>query len=75
VLGYSVADHIGEDMVTDAIDRAVAARAERERIMADTAEVEPLLRSSTTSEIDTRKPLSEVVDHLAALAGAPSSHR
>lgn len=42
---------------------------ERERIMADTTEIEPLLRSSATIEIDTRKPLTEVVDQLAALAG------
>jgi dephospho-CoA kinase len=44
---------------------------ERDRIVADTAEVEPLLRSSATVEIDTRKPLTEVVDQLAALAGPP----
>jgi dephospho-CoA kinase len=40
---------------------------ERERIVADTLEIEPLLRSSATLEIDTRKPLAEVVDQLAAL--------
>jgi dephospho-CoA kinase len=45
--------------------------AERDRIVADTAEVEPLLRSSATVEIDTRKPLTDVVDQLAALAGPP----
>ncbi|MBF6327413.1 AAA family ATPase [Nocardia transvalensis] len=44
---------------------------ERARIAADTAEVEPLLRSVATVEIDTRKPLDEVVDQLAALAGPP----
>ena len=48
---------------------------ERDRIVADTAEVEPLLRSSATVEIDTQKPLAEVVDHLAALAGPPPSRR
>lgn len=42
---------------------------ERERIAADTAEVEPLLRTAATIEIDTRRPLAEVVDRLAALAG------
>lgn len=36
--------------------------AERERIAADTAEVEPLLRSVATVEINTCKPLVEVVD-------------
>ncbi|MGK5632958.1 AAA family ATPase [Streptomyces sp. URMC 123] len=41
---------------------------ERDRIVADTAEVEPLLRSSATVEIDTRRPIDEVVDHLASLA-------
>lgn len=40
---------------------------ERDRIVADTAEVEPLLRSSATVEIDTRQPLADVVDQLAAL--------
>ncbi|GAA3053418.1 AAA family ATPase [Actinokineospora globicatena] len=42
--------------------------AERDRIVADTAAVEPLLRASATVEIDTRAPLAEVVDRLAALA-------
>ncbi|MBA8924561.1 dephospho-CoA kinase [Kutzneria viridogrisea] len=45
---------------------------ERDRIVADTAEIEPLLRSSATVEIDTRTPLTEVVDQLAALAGPPA---
>ncbi|WP_372405454.1 hypothetical protein [Streptomyces luteireticuli] len=44
---------------------------QRERIVADTAEAEPLLRSSATVEIDTRRPLAEVVDRLAAFAGPP----
>jgi RNase adaptor protein for sRNA GlmZ degradation len=44
--------------------------AERSRIVRDTAEVEPLLRSSATVEIDTRMPPAEVVDRLAALVGA-----
>lgn len=48
---------------------------ERERIIADTARIEPLLRSSATIEIDTREPLAEVVDRLAALAGPPAPHR
>lgn len=43
---------------------------ERDRIIADTAEIEPLLRSSATVEIDTREPLPGVVDRLVALAGA-----
>jgi dephospho-CoA kinase len=48
---------------------------ERARIVADTAEIEHLLRSSATVEIDTRTPLVEVVDRLAALAGPPTSPR
>jgi dephospho-CoA kinase len=40
---------------------------ERDRIVADTAEIEPLLRSSATVEIDTRRPLAEVVEQLVAL--------
>lgn len=44
---------------------------ERDRIVADTAEIEPLLRSSATLEIDTGKPLAEVVDQLVTLAGPP----
>ena len=46
---------------------------ERDRIVADTIEIEPLLRSSATTEIDTRRPLAEVVGELAALAGPPPS--
>jgi hypothetical protein len=42
-------------------------------LVADTAEIEPLLRASATVEIDTRKPLTDVVDQLAALAGQPPS--
>lgn len=44
---------------------------QRDRIVADTTHVEPLLRSSATVEIDTRQPLTHVVDRLAALAGSP----
>ena len=46
---------------------------ERDRIVADKTEIEPLLRSSATVEIDTRKPLTDVVNQLAALAGPPSA--
>jgi dephospho-CoA kinase len=41
--------------------------AERARIIADTAAIEPLLRARATVEIDTRAPLTEVVDRLARL--------
>ncbi|WP_019926584.1 AAA family ATPase [Nocardia sp. BMG111209] len=48
------------------------AAAERDRIMADTAEIEPLLRSAATVEIDTSRPLIDVVERLVSLAGPPS---
>lgn len=39
---------------------------ERSKILADIAEVEPLLRQAATHEIRTDRPLSEVVDIVAA---------
>jgi dephospho-CoA kinase len=42
--------------------------AERERILQDLAEVEPLLRATATAELDTRRPLDEVVDAIEELA-------
>lgn len=42
--------------------------AERERILADLHAVEPLLRRSATVEIDTDRPLHEVVDAVEAVA-------
>ena len=44
---------------------------ERARIIAGTAAAGPLLRSSATVVIDARRPLAEVVDQLAVLAGPP----
>jgi RNase adaptor protein for sRNA GlmZ degradation len=41
--------------------------AERARILRDLAEVEPLLRATSTIEIDATAPLSEVVRHLENL--------
>lgn len=46
-----------------------------ERIVADTVEVEPLLRASATVEIDTRGPVAGVVERLTLLAGAPPASR
>ena len=40
---------------------------EREAILRDLAEVEPLLRRSCTLEIDATRPLGEIVDQLAEL--------
>ena len=42
--------------------------AEREKIADDLAAYEPLLRAGATVEIDTRRPLDEVVDELEAIA-------
>ena len=41
--------------------------AEREQIVKDHATVEPLLRAGATVEIDTRRPLREVVEELEAI--------
>lgn len=42
---------------------------QRDWIVHDVATVEPLLRAGATAEIDTRKPLDEVVDELESIAG------
>ncbi|MUL63018.1 hypothetical protein BOO86_00965 [Mycobacterium sp. CBMA 234] len=42
--------------------------AEQSQILADIAEVEPLLRESATHEINTTRSLSEVTDILASIA-------
>lgn len=44
--------------------------AERDRIVGDIVDVEPLLRSGATAEIDTTAPLCEVVDALERIARA-----
>ena len=41
---------------------------ERDRILADLAAVEPLLRVSASAEIDTRAPVTEVADRLVEIA-------
>lgn len=63
------------DVVLDRIERRTnnpfgKTAQERSRILADIAETEPLLRQSATHEIDTARPLSEVVDILAGIAGS-----
>lgn len=45
--------------------------AERARIVEDLRTIEPLLRAGATAEIDTRKPVDEVADHLESIAGIP----
>lgn len=42
-------------------------RAERDRILSDLAEVEPLLRATCTHEIDATQPLDDVVAELVAI--------
>ena len=44
---------------------------ERERVLADLREVEPLLRPSADAVIDTTQPLARVVDSVLALAARP----
>jgi len=44
---------------------------ERARILADIAETEPLLRRSATHEVDTSRPLPEVIDALVDIAETP----
>jgi dephospho-CoA kinase len=48
--------------------------AERDRILDDLANVEPLLRGGATAEIDTRAPLVEVVDALESVADTVRHH-
>lgn len=50
-------------------------QAERQRIAADMAEVEPRLRQAATHEIATTRPLAEVVDALVAIARSPQRGR
>jgi hypothetical protein len=44
---------------------------ERDRILNDIREVEPLLRASCTHEIDATKPVAEVVAELVAIGSEP----
>lgn len=66
------------DVVLDRIGRRMnnpfgKTAEERSRILADIAEVEPLLRRAATHEIDTSRPLLEVVDTLASIADGVAS--
>ena len=42
---------------------------ERDRVLCDIEEFEPLLRAGATAEIDTRAPLADVADALERIAG------
>jgi len=46
--------------------------AEREAILADLRDVEPLLRAGATAEIDTRAPVADVADRLVEIARRPA---
>ena len=46
---------------------------EREQIVRDLEETEPLLRAGATNEIDTRATLSEVADELERIGGAANA--
>lgn len=48
-------------------------RSERERIVRDVREVEPLLRASASHEVETDAPLAEVVGAVLRAAGQPSA--
>ncbi|HMF62281.1 MAG TPA: AAA family ATPase [Vicinamibacterales bacterium] len=45
---------------------------DRKQIADDVAKVEPLLREAATHEIDTDRPISEVIEMLMSIAEAPS---
>jgi len=49
--------------------------AEREAILADLRDVEPLLRAGATAEIDTRTPLAAVAARLVEIARGPAARR
>ena len=46
---------------------------ERAMVLADLAEIEPLLRQGCTHELDASRPLDEVVDDLIAIASRPKT--
>jgi thymidylate kinase len=46
---------------------------ERTKIAEDLAVFEPLLRAGATVEIDTRRPLDQVVDQLESIARQPET--
>lgn len=61
------------DVVLDRVQRRTnnpfgKSEDERARILTDIAETEPLLRQSATHEIDTTRPLPEVIDVLVGIA-------
>jgi dephospho-CoA kinase len=69
VLLSAPAEVVLERLATRATNDFGKSDEERERILDDLPWVEPLLRGGATTEIDTRRPLEDVVAELERLAG------
>ena len=68
------------DVILDRVARRTTndygkASLERAEILADLAEIEPLLRNSCTHELDTSRPLDAVVADLISIASRPMTSR
>ena len=66
------------EVILDRVERRTSndygkSTVERGMILADLAEIEPLLRATCTHELDASRPLTEVVDDLVAIASSPSA--
>ena len=70
VLLSAPAEVILERVATRTTNDYGRAPGEPERILRHLATVEPLLRATSTHELDASRPLREIVDELAALASA-----
>jgi dephospho-CoA kinase len=68
VLLSAPAEVLLERLATRSTNTFGKSRQERERILADLAAVEPLLRARADVEIDTRAPVAEVADRLVRIA-------
>jgi dephospho-CoA kinase len=69
VLLSAPAEVVLERLATRATNDFGKSDEEREMILDDLSWVEPLLRAGATAEIDTRRPLEDVVAELERLAG------
>jgi dephospho-CoA kinase len=72
VLLSAPADVVLERLATRTTNGFGKSAEDRERILADLAAVEPLLRAGASAEIDTRAPVTEVADRLVEIAGSAS---
>jgi broad-specificity NMP kinase len=75
VLLSAPGDVILERIAVRAANRYGKRTEEREFILDDLANVEPLLRAGATAEIDTRAPLDDVVDTLERIGAATAAER